>query len=433
MKLRLLSLVICAALLPNAAMAQTPAAHAEAAAQAEASAHAEANAHAEAAAHAAAAAQAEASVQAAATARAQARETTAAARAVNAEVERELARAQRELERASSRYAELAQRLAREDIEFALTRPAFSRPAIGIVMAIDEKDGVRLAGITPDSPAAKAGLRSGDRLVRIDGQAIGGGDVDGEERLGRARELLDDLQEGQEVRLAYLREGQVREVTVKAAALPSLAWWRADGPDVKFVRAPIEARVALNFPVDVGSITPFAGCGADGEDCLMAPLAEAYRWRGLRLAALEPKLGRYFGTDRGVLVLTAPQEVFGELQPGDVILSIDKTPVAEMQDAMRLMRGKQPGAKIELEFLRDRKKQRLAIDAPKLARFPPLPPLPPMAPAPPAPPAPPHAAQPPAPPHAPRMSAPMPPAPPEPPTPPEPPEHEGVLARVLQY
>lgn len=347
---------------------------------------------------------------------------------------RELRDAQRELERASSRIAELTQKLYRDDIEMALHRPAFERPVLGVVMSGDERAGVRLAAVTPESPAAKAGLRSGDRLIRIDGQALSGTDPDS--RLAQARALIGELQQDQEVRLAYQRGDQTREVTVKADSMPGLVWWRGEGQTPEAIRMQLRPLLAENFKMDIGAISPLSGCGVGGNDCLLAPMAEAYRWRGLRLAALEPKLGRYFGAERGVLVLTTPGDELAGLEPGDVIVEIDGTAVEQPQDAMRLMRGKAPGSRIAVDFLRDRKSRQVQLDAPKFARFPLLlpPPPPPAPPAPPVAPTPPPALAPEAMPAVPAMpSMRSVPSPPEPPASPAPPEGDrpGVLERVL--
>ena len=347
-----------------------------------------------------------------------------------AKARRELEAAQRDLERASSRLAELSQKLYKHDFEKLLRRPAFERPVIGIVMSGDDGAGVRLAAVTPESPAAKAGLRTGDRLLRVNGQTLGTGEIDA--RLERARKAIGELEEGSQVRLTYERDGVAKDVTMKAESMPGLAWWRGEGQTPEAIRMTMLPR---EFKMDIGSISPFAACGPDGEDCLLAPTIEAFRWRGLRLAGLEPKLGSYFGTDHGVLVLTTPSEELAGLEPGDVILKIDGERVEQPQQAMRLMRGKEPGSRIQIEFLREHKSQRLQLEAPKHARFPLLPP-PPVPPAPPAPPAPPTPRATPAP-HAAPMAPPPPPpvAPPQPPEPPTPPPDErlGVIEKVLSF
>jgi hypothetical protein len=328
----------------------------------------------------------------------------------------ELEVARRELERASSRFAEIAQTLAGDEIETALARRGFDRPVIGVVLSGDEGAGVRLAAVTPKSPAADAGLRSGDRLLRIRGSDIGGKDSDA--RLATARAAIGHLEKGERVELTIERDGKRRDVTVAAASLPGVVWWRGETPQgLEVMRYLQQPSLPENFPMELGQLAPLAGCGANGDGCVLQPMAEAYRWRGLRLAALEAKLGRYFGSDRGVLVLTTPNETLPALEPGDVLLRIDGEPVDLPQEVMREMRAKAPGEQIAIEFLRDRKRRTVSVDAPKLARFPllapPPPPAPPVAPAPPAPVAPPAGV-----PSLPLPAAPAPPSPPSPPLPP---------------
>src|SRR5690606_12938654 len=87
--------------------------------------------------------------------------------------DRELAAARAELDRAAKRYAELAREhgaLSR-DAQARIVQ-ARNRPVLGVLLAADEETGVRIAGVTPGSGAAKAGLKSGDRLVSVDGTDV---------------------------------------------------------------------------------------------------------------------------------------------------------------------------------------------------------------------------------------------------------------------
>ena len=45
-------------------------------------------------------------------------------------------------------------------------------PELAESMGVAEKDGALVGGITPDSPAAKAGLASGDVIQQWDGKAV---------------------------------------------------------------------------------------------------------------------------------------------------------------------------------------------------------------------------------------------------------------------
>lgn len=341
----------------------------------------------------------------------------------------ELQRAREELERAARRMAELSHARHAGELQAALARPAFERPVIGVVMGTDS-EGVRVAAVTPDSPAARAGLRSGDRITAIDGTALDANDAEG--RLAQAHRLIGSLKEGDEVRVGYQREGRTAEAVMKAKAMPGLVWWRGEDVSPEAIRLQIQPVLDARLAHRIGTIAPLAGC-ADRDDCLGEPLLEALRWRGLRLAGLEPKLGRYFGTDRGVLVLSAPADAMPALEPGDVILRVDGNEVTRPQQLMGALRDKAPGTRVELQVLRDRKRRQAQIAAPDV---PPLPLVPPPPPAPPAPPAPsaPTAPKAPAAPPAPEVAPPSPPTPlPAPPRPPEGAgEGLGVLEQVLR-
>jgi hypothetical protein len=146
----------------------------------------------------------------------------------------------------------------------------------------------------------------------------------------------------------------------------------------------------------------------DAADCRMPLLAEAFRWNGLNLASVDRNLGRYFGADHGVLVLSIP-EGMGGLQPGDVLQKVDGKVVNTPREVMAAAHARAPGSAVPVEYLRDRKMLSTKVTLPERAvlRLPPPPPAPPAAPAPPAPP---HALT--APPATPDV--PLPPPPPEP-------------------
>lgn len=330
----------------------------------------------------------------------------------------ELREARRELEQLSRRVAVLAQQASAADLDRALDAPPFARPALGIVMAPDE-DGVRLAAVTPGSPAARAGLRGGDRLLAVQGERLAG--KDGGAQLERARELIGSLEEGQRVELTYARGDEERSVDVEAAVLPGLAWMHdAEGLHARglIMRQALHPMVAPRIRIEPGSFAPFAGCGEDG-DCDFGWFADALRWRGLRLAEVDASLGRYFGVKRGVLVLKAEGEGLEALQAGDVILAVQGEAVATPEQAMQRIGSAEAGERLELQVQRDRRRSDLAVTAPELSRWQLLAPPPP-----PAPPAPPTPASPRA---APAPEAPA--APPAPPPPPSPPA--GVLEQVL--
>ncbi|MEZ5465768.1 MAG: PDZ domain-containing protein [Lysobacteraceae bacterium] len=330
-----------------------------------------------------------------------------------------LEKAREDMQRASREVAELARKASAEALEMKLRHPAFSRTGIGVVLGPDEEAGVALVAITPDSPAAKAGLRAGDRLLSVDGLKLDGRSAG--RRLEQIHEAVSDLEDGQQVAIDYQRDGQRRHVELKAAALPGLVWLRQPMPefDAAFPRD-MAFREPFQFDVKTMDIAPFAGCD-DDDDCPMAPLWSNLRWRDLRLTELDNGLGRYFGTERGALVLRASGDELAGLEVGDVIQRIDGEDVATPRQAMNRLGAAQAGQRIRIEVLRDRKQRSIDLTAPERPSWRVM-----MPPTPPAPPSPPSA------PRAPEHSAPTPPTPPRPPSPPPAPEADsGVLQRVI--
>ena len=352
-------------------------------------------------------------------------ESEAAAEASRAELER----ARAELADAAKRVAELSREVHKvRVVDVERVRSRGDRARLGIVMSPEPGvAGVRIAAVTPKGPAAKAGLRSGDHLTSIDGKPIS---AKGDAAVDQARELLGDLKRDQEVRLGYRRDGKNGSATVTAGDAARVMMFSTDG-DFEFefgeefehamelgalegVRA--HPLIHPGIEMEIARIAA-APCAPGQDDCRLPVLAQAFRWNGLNLASVDAKLGRYFGTDRGVLVLSGGQGLEA-LEPGDVIQRIDGTEVSTPREAMRALRGQDAGEKLQVQLLRDRKSRTVQVtvpEAPTMKWFaPPAPPAPPTPPAPPA-----------------KRSAPAAPAAPTPPAAPAPPAPPADGASVV--
>ncbi len=84
----------------------------------------------------------------------------------------------------------------------------------------------------------------------------------------------------------------------------------------------------------------------------------------MELVTLTPKLGSYFGTDKGALVVRAPTADL-KLEEGDVITAIDGRQPQSGAHALRILRSYQPGEKVKLAILRARKSQTLEVTMPE--------------------------------------------------------------------
>ena len=247
---------------------------------------------------------------------AEARKRTAEARGAEARARIEEARAQ--IADAAKVMAEAAK----------LQRWTPGRAFLGVLIAAQGEDGIHVAGISPDSGAAEAGIQADDIIVAINDESLVGDDRPVEVLHG----VLADVEPGDGVRLLLLREGE--ELDLDVTTTPYLAdsglhhfrWWG----DLDEVEIP-------SFSMD--SFAP-------------------RRWRrsGLRLADIGEDLGEYFGVDAGVLVLDTPAK--SELKPGDILKRIDGAAVSSAEDAYRLLRRLQQDAQAEVR----RKNRKVTVD-----------------------------------------------------------------------
>ena len=334
--------------------------------------------------------------------------------------QKELDVARTELDRAAKRYAELSGKYhapGMAPMVMTYEKQIVRKPVLGVLLAPDPQAGVRIAGVTPASGAAQAGLKSGDRLMSLDGIAIAG--ADDKARLDDVRAKLAKLDVRTPVRVGYVRDGHEATTSVTPHVADRLFMWNGSDSPMTF-----SGDVTIQEDVDGG----FSGATADRLDVDLPPgvapeihrenirlgdgvapmapapemLLEAFRWNGLNLATIDPQLGRYFGTNTGVLVLSAGSQLPG-LQAGDVIRSIDGKAVATPREAMDALRARKAGDKATLALLREHRDASVQVTVPRAMPLP----IPPVPPAPPPPPPPPVVG-----------ALPAPPAPPAPPPPP---------------
>jgi predicted metalloprotease with PDZ domain len=250
----------------------------------------------------------------------------------NSDLEARLDAARRNLEQAANDVAELSAQMGTAAID--QVKPLFepSRAIIGVQLEpTEEGAGARVREVSPGGPAAQAGIRAGDVIVAVNGTTLSGAHP--------ARQVVDimhDVQPDSRVSVRVLRDGKPRDFTLTARASPSL-----------FVTA--------HGPPDLGYV--------------MSPLPGAFMFHrtlmDMELATLTPRLGTYFGTDKGVLVVRAPANGALKLEDGDVILAIDGRQPTSGSHATRILSSYQPGEKIKLRIVREHKTVELEATLPE--------------------------------------------------------------------
>jgi S1-C subfamily serine protease len=195
-------------------------------------------------------------------------------------------------------------------------------------------------GVSPSGPAQAAGLKAGDVIVAIDGKSLKRtGDR------GPARQLVEymrGVQPGQSVKVDYLREGKrLSAAVVATAAMPPIA---------------MVLRERMAMPGGIEGMMPPG---------VMDMLGFGHAFGALELAPITPRLGQYFGTDKGLLVIRAPAEAGWKLEDGDVLLAIDGRVPESPGHALRILGSYQPDEKVKLDIMRNRKRMTVEAVLPK--------------------------------------------------------------------
>lgn len=125
-------------------------------------------------------------------------------------------------------------------------------------------EGILISGVIRDTPAEKAGIRSGDRLLRLAGQPV---KVQFKEEIPRFNQFAASLPAGQETEAVILRDGQ--EVSLKLTpvlreeAVPrekELKEWGITASNISFIAAR-ERKRSSQEGVLVTSVRPGGPCG----------------------------------------------------------------------------------------------------------------------------------------------------------------------------
>lgn len=161
---------------------------------------------------------------------------------------------------------------------------------------LPEAKGALVSQVVKDSPAAKAGLRPGDVILRYNGKEVPDSHM--------LRNLVAATAPGTKVALGVMRNGRERKLEATIGKRPSEAKARTSQPS--------------------------------------APPANRLASAGLRLRTLTPDLAQRLGLqgEKGVLVTAVEAgspAAEANLEPGDLIVEVNRTPVTSVADLQKAL------------------------------------------------------------------------------------------------
>jgi len=219
--------------------------------------------------------------------------------------------------------------------------------------------GVAVEKVTEDSPAAAAGIKEGDVIVRFNGE-----EITGTRKLTR---LISEVAPDHQVKVTVSRNGSEHELTATLARRPTpkfesgnFAWTVPDGMD----------RLELEKLKDLPHLKDFPK--GEMPRVFNVPNGEGrnFAWRvgegrqiGIGVMPLGKQLAEHFGVQGGVMVdnvrENSPAAKAG-LSAGDIITEIDGKAVKGQIDLIRAINEKKEGD-VTLTIVRDHNRQTITV------------------------------------------------------------------------
>jgi hypothetical protein len=254
------------------------------------------------------------------------------------------------------------------------------RARMGITVSIEpqatDSIGALITAVSPGGPADRAGLRSGDLVVRLSGRNVladapgpGGAMartvspgmrlIELAARLEPNDTVAVEFRRGRERRTASLVTAPEPEVELLVGRLDSMRGTR------EMVRLEVLERALAERQAELARVAEQQSRMARTYERVprTRPAPEAMAWvrlagplAGLEFATMNPALAEYFGTAKGVLVTRAVAGAPFGLRGGDVILSVDGRTPSGPAHLARILKSYDPGERVTLEVLRSRKR-----------------------------------------------------------------------------
>jgi serine protease Do len=203
-------------------------------------------------------------------------------------------------------------------------------------LKLPEESGVEVTRIAPDSPAEKAGIKTGDVIMQYNGER-----VEGMDQFSR---IVRETPAGRDVKIGIIRNGAPQTITARIVARPVINGQLIPAPGQFSAGEPLEFR----FP-----------------DMPQNRMTWRSTLLGIDAEALEGQLAEFFGVKEGVLVRAVNKGSAADragIKAGDVIVRVDEARVATPADISAHLRGLR-GRAVSMVVVRDRKEISVMLSA----------------------------------------------------------------------
>lgn len=231
----------------------------------------------------------------------------------------------------------------------------FKRARLGVVVSLDAGDsdryGALIESVSPGGPADRAGVRSGDIVISLDGESMLDEThnvvaEDGSSLPGlRLIALTSRLEPEDTVDLRIRRDDRELqlELVTEAWATVVREWRTPEGRwGFEYGRDSLQVEFERDIPrVRARVLRPEGNYLFVGD-----PLFE------LELAPMNEELGSYFGTASGVLVISVPESSSIGLKAGDVVLTVDGRVAESPSHLHRILRSYEANERFRLTIMR---------------------------------------------------------------------------------
>ena len=202
---------------------------------------------------------------------------------------------------------------------------------LGVVLSDKEGEGVDVIDVKEGSPAEKAGLKDGDRILEMDGTKI--------DRSRDIRRAMRDLEPGDTVQIRIRRKSQEKTLTATLGEAPP----RPHAPPVPPVWHEKYAPGAF-------SLQRFTR-----------------NYLGVRIQSMTEDLRAYFKAPRGRGMLVSRVEedtpaAKAGLRAGDVIIAVGGKGISERSDITLALSDHEPGDRVAVKIVRDGSEKTVEVE-----------------------------------------------------------------------